>query len=87
MRATIGPAFFPIHSVLFFLAVPALANLLMIKKAGTILGSWPIVALLCSALSLPVVLTQYGVAEALYGVDGAGGPYGQAPTIPMPSWW
>jgi hypothetical protein len=86
-RAIIGPAFYPLHLVLFFLSVPALANLLVIRMGDTVLGSWLAVALLCSALALPVVLTQYGVAEALYGVDGTGGPYGQAPTIPMPAWW
>jgi hypothetical protein len=86
-RAIVGPAFYPAHLVLFFLAVPALANVLIIKKRGTILGAWFMVALLCSVLALPIVLTQYGVAEALYGVDGTGGPYGQAPTIPMPAWW
>ena len=86
-RAIIGPAFYTLHLVLFFLAVPALANLLIIKKGDTILGSWFTVALLCSVLALPVVLTQYGVTEALYGVDDTGGPYGQAPTIPMPAWW
>jgi hypothetical protein len=79
--------FYPVHLVLFSLTVPALANLLIIKKSGTILGTWFTVALLCSVLALAVVLTQYGVAEALYGVDGDGGPYGQAPTIPMPAWW
>jgi hypothetical protein len=86
-RAVIGPAFYPVHLVLFFLTVPALANLLIIKKSGTILGTWFTVALLCSVLARAVVLTQYGVAEALYGVDGDGGPYGQVPTIPMPAWW
>src|SRR5436309_15642861 len=90
-RAIIGPAFYLLHLLVFFLAVPALANLLVIRirnraaKHG--FGALFVVALLCSALALPVVLTQYGVAEALYGIDGAGGPYGQAPTIPMPSWW
>jgi hypothetical protein len=87
-RGAIGPGFYPIHMVLFVLAVPALANILIIKaKAGRTVGSWFAVALLCSMFALPVVLTQYGVAEALYGVDGVGGPYGNAPTISMPSWW
>lgn len=85
-RAIMGPAFYLLHLVLFFLAVPALANLLIIK-GGNRVGSWFTVALLSSALALPLVLTQYVVAEALYGVDGTGGPYGEAPTIPMPAWW
>ena len=87
-RAIMGPAFYPLHLVLFFLAVPALANLFIIKGGGANKrGSWFTVALLSSLLALPLVLTQYVVAEALYGVDGTGGPYGEAPTIPMPAWW
>jgi hypothetical protein len=89
IRARIGPAFELIHLLIFFLAVPALATLLVIKKGmgESGLGWLFVVALLCSALALPVVLTQYGVTEALYGIDGTGGPYGLGPTIPMPSWW
>jgi len=86
-RAIIGPAFYPLHLVLFFLAVPALANVLLITRSGSVLGSWFVMGSLCSVLALPVVLTQYLVAEALYGSDGRGGPYGEAPTIPMPVWW
>ncbi|HZY30438.1 MAG TPA: hypothetical protein VFF86_02235 [Candidatus Methylomirabilis sp.] len=86
-RAIIGPTFYPIHLVLLLFALPALANILIVTKGDTMLGSWFMVAFLCSVLAVPVVLTQYGVAEALYGIDGAGGPYGQAPTIPMPGWW
>jgi hypothetical protein len=77
--------------LVFVFAIPALANLLVIRigrstaKRG--IGTWFVVALLCGALALPVVLTQYGVSEALYGIDDEGGPYGHAPTIPMPSWW
>jgi len=86
-RAIVGSAFYPLHTVLFLLSLPALANLLLIKRDDTISQPWFRVALLCSALALPVVLTQYVVAEALYGVDGTGGPYGQVPTIPMPTSW
>jgi len=48
---------------------------LVIKKQGTLLGSWLVVGFLCSCLALPVVLTQYAVSEALYGIDDTGGPY------------
>jgi len=75
-RAVIGPAFYPLHSVVFFLSVPALASLLVTKKQEQLLGSWFVVGLLCACLALPVVLTQYVVSEALYGIDGTGGPYG-----------
>lgn len=65
-RSVIGPAFYPLHLVLFFLAVPSLANILVLGRAVPVV--WPVVGLLSGAFALPVVLTQYGVSEALYGI-------------------
>ena len=79
LRAVVGPAFYAAHQAIFLLTIPSLANLLILKGGKTPLGSWFVVALLCSAVALPICLTQYGVIEALYGVDGAGGPYGSEP--------
>ncbi len=75
-RAVIGPLFYPLHAVLFFLSVPALANLLILKRRAQESQLWVEVAILCTLLALPVVVAQYAVFEALYGVDGNGGPYG-----------
>ena len=61
-------AFFPLHLVVFFLSIPALANVLVVKRGDTWLGSWIAVGVACALLALPVVLTQYGVSEALYGI-------------------
>jgi len=74
-RSMIGPAFYLLHFALFLLAVPSLVNILVIGR--TVPVQWPVVALLGGLLALPVVLTQYGVSEALYGIDGSGGPYGK----------
>jgi len=91
----IGPAFYALHTFLFFLAIPALANILIIRReaapdhasaARRTLSAW-LIPLSAALLAFPVVVTQYGVAEALFGIDGQGGPFGPAPTIPMPSWW
>lgn len=70
-RAIIGPTFYPLHLVILFLTVPALANLLIIKRGGGMLGSWFAVALLCSVLALPVVVTQYVVAHP-FGAEPIG---------------
>lgn len=75
-RALIGPLFYPAHVALFFLSVPALANILVIKGNGTVLGWWFVIGLLSAMFALPLGLTQFVVSEALYGVDGQGGPYG-----------
>jgi hypothetical protein len=75
-RAALGPAFYVVHIAIFFLAVPSLVNLLVLKGGDTVLGWWVTVGVLSGMLALPLVLTQYGVSEALYGIDGQGGPYG-----------
>ena len=75
-RGMVGPAFYPAHLAVFFLSVPAAATVLVAKGDGARLESPFVVALICSILALPVVLTQYAVTEALYGINGTGGPYG-----------
>ncbi len=65
-RGLIGPGFYVAHLVFFFLCPPGLA------VAGA----------LCTVLAFCLVLLQYGVSEALYGIDGDDGPYSSrvAPT-------
>ncbi len=60
--------FFPLHVVVFVLSVPALASVLVVKRGESWLGSWITIGIACAVLALPVVLTQYGVSEALYGI-------------------
>ena len=74
-REIIGPLFYTLHLAVFFLCVPALANILVLRSPGGGVWKLPLIALCCAALALPVVLTQVAVSEALYGVDGSGGPY------------
>jgi|RhiMetdeSRZDD1v2_1073273.scaffolds.fasta_scaffold625072_2 branched-subunit amino acid transport protein len=74
-RATLGPAFYAAHVVVFLLAIPSLVNLLVLARRETAWSSWVAVGVLSAVLALPVVLTQYGVSEALYGVNGDEGPY------------
>ena len=75
LRAIIGPAFYPIHFLLFLFSIPCLANLIQIQKAAPFVSRWYIAALACSVFGLCVVLLQYGVSEALYGINGTDGPY------------
>ena len=72
----IGPVFYPLHLVVFFLSIPALANILTLRKPGGGLWRSLVVGLLCAALALPVVITHIAVSETLYGIDGSGGPIG-----------
>jgi hypothetical protein len=76
-REIIGPVFYPVHLAVFFLSIPALANIIVLSKPGSGVGRWLVAGVLCAVLDLPVVLTQYAVSEALYGIDDSGGPYGK----------
>jgi hypothetical protein len=77
LRAALGPVFEILHLALFLSAIPALVHVLVFTRPDSAISGWLAVAALSAALALPVVLIQYGVSEALYGVDGSGGPYGR----------
>jgi hypothetical protein len=73
-RAIIGPTFYAAHVALFFLGTPALANLLVLWRPRGILR-WYWAVPLCTLFAVGLVLLQYGVSEALYGIDGTEGPF------------
>jgi hypothetical protein len=77
LRAALGPAFEVLHLALFLLALPALVQLLVLSRPVSAVSRSLVVGALAAVVALPLVLTQYGVSEALYGVDGSGGPYGK----------
>jgi len=73
-RTIIGPTFYVGHVALFFLGPPALANLLVLwRPRGMVRWYWAVP--LCTLFAFVLVLLQYGVDEALFGVDGTGGPF------------
>ena len=74
-RAIIGSTFYGLHLAIFFLGVPALANVLVLPDRGRI--TTPLAVTLCTVFAFILVLMQYGVAEALYGIDGNNGPYSE----------
>ncbi|MGA9511085.1 MAG: hypothetical protein WBV55_20860 [Candidatus Sulfotelmatobacter sp.] len=67
-RAILGPGFYVVHLILFFISVPSLANLLVLKQRRGFVASWYIAAALCTTLAFFLVLLQYSVSEALYGI-------------------
>lgn len=71
-RAAIGPLFYSAHLMVFFLGVPALANVLVLRRN---VKRWYVAVPLCTLFALVLVLMQYGVSEALFGIDGDGGPF------------
>ena len=74
-RALVGPAFYVAHSIFFFLGTPALANALLLPKHRPVIRRWYLAGALCTVFAFCLVLLQYGVSEALYGIDGTNGPY------------
>ena len=88
-RGLLGPAFYVAHMVFFFLCTPALANVLVLQQKRTIVARWWVAGLICTAFAFCLVMLQIGVSEALYGVDGKGGPYSttqlQIPRLATPS--
>jgi hypothetical protein len=74
-RGIVGPAFYVVHLVFFFLCTPALANVLVLRPARGSLSTWYIAGALCTVLAFILVLLQYDVSESLYGIDGDDGPY------------
>src|SRR5918995_6046106 len=73
-RAMLGPGFYAAHVLLFFVSTPALANALILRKRTGLVGRWYVAVPLCTLFALFLVLLQYGVSEALYGIDGGDGP-------------
>jgi hypothetical protein len=73
-RALIGPSYFLIHVLLTFSAAPALACVLILGRRN-VAAWWPVAAAICWIIGAASIFYQYDVAEALYGIDGQGGPY------------
>ncbi len=74
-RVAIGPLYYDIHVLIFFLRTPALMNLLALSDPPKRYARWWVSVPLCTALAFVLVIQQYAVSEALYGIDGAHGPF------------
>ena len=75
-RTIVGPAFMAIHS-LFLVTPPAFANVLLLYRRPP---SWPRLALAVAAstaISFGLLLFNIVISEALFGIDGSGGPFGR----------
>jgi hypothetical protein len=68
-RAILAPSFYIVHLILFFISVPALANSIVLRQRGGFVASWYIAGALCTIFAFFLVLLQYSVSEALYGIE------------------
>lgn len=74
-RAALGPSLVVLHDAVFVLAPPAVANVLALSRRPRL--AWPVVAVITFAVAIAMIFFNVHVSEALYGVDGVGGPYGE----------
>jgi hypothetical protein len=74
-RTVVGPGFYVGHVILFFLGPPALANVLVLYRGRKPSVAWYAAVPFCTVFALVLVLLQYSVSEALYGIDGTNGPF------------
>jgi hypothetical protein len=76
-RTLIGPAFWGLHSIVFLLGAPSLANVLVLTQEGVWFRRWYATVVLCCFVGVFLIFFQVGVGDALYGPDGFGGPFSQ----------
>jgi hypothetical protein len=79
-RRMLGPGFYVVHILIFFLGTPALANLFLLRRRSESLNKSKLgiifsIATICAIFAFGSVLLQYHVSETLYGIDGENGPY------------
>jgi uncharacterized membrane protein len=72
-----GNVYYPLHVVIFLLTLPALSGIMRLQKKFEKLSKWYSIGCFCAVVGLLIVLQQYVVSEAFFGVDGVGGPYGK----------
>jgi hypothetical protein len=82
-QASIGPVFYLVDLAIFFLGTPSLANLIILRNARATFRPWWWAVPVCTVFAVALILLQYGVSEALYGVDGTDGPFSNR-RIPPP---
>jgi hypothetical protein len=75
VRKAVGSLYYPVHLLLFFLTVPSIVNVMRLQRRIALVSKWYVIAPVCALLGLGIVLFQYVVSEALFGIDGMSGPY------------
>lgn len=73
-RMLVGPVFYPAHLITFVLGTPALINVLILPCPT---ARWFRTVPLATVLAFILVVQQYAVFEALYGIDGEDGRFSE----------
>jgi hypothetical protein len=67
--ALLGYTFYLGHLIIVCLGTPALANFLLLRKEPTRAVAWYAPVPLCTLFAVVLVSLQYGVREALFGIE------------------
>jgi hypothetical protein len=78
-RSLLGPPFSLIHFINFVLGAPALANVLVVPRRMYYQGHQIVAGMAFGLMFTILVILQYCVSEALYGVNGDSGPFSLLP--------
>jgi hypothetical protein len=77
LQGITGNIYYPFHVVIFLLSLPALSSIMRLQHKFEKLTKWYSIGCFCAVVGLLIVLQQYVVSEAIFGVDGVGGQYGK----------
>lgn len=69
IQLLMGSAFYMIHLVCFFVGPPALVNALVLPDSLKYYARWLCAIPVSTALAFILVVQQYAVSEALFGID------------------
>ena len=82
-REILGLPFLVAHELTLILAPPALANVLVLSLKSR--KSWYVAAAAATCLAIAMLFFDIKISEALYGIDGTGGPYGKPGWLGFPA--
>lgn len=77
-RTALGPIYEKMSLMTFFFGPPALINVLVLPDPDRNRAHWFLAVPLATALAFFLLIEAVGVSEALYGIDGSGGPFSES---------
>jgi hypothetical protein len=66
----VGLGFYLLHAAVFVLGTPALANLLVLRREGSVAAKGFIVVPLCMIAAEALLFLDFWIFESLFGVNG-----------------
>ena len=77
-RTALGPIYEKMSLMTFFFGPPALINVLVLPDPDRNRARWFLAVPLATVLAFFLLIKAVGISEALYGIDGSGGPFSES---------